>query len=270
MPPDCGRRALTCHAPAAPWRTVYYAVLNGVTATLEGIALVTSLTAAPFENQAYRALVRDFDEESISACMAELHTLLFARWLVSPTAVQVIEIQDYLERRDRNGPPGGCADLLACVPRDAAPALREQFRADLAIVPSPTPLDRDGSHRSLVGEVMERTKDRRGGLDLTLSRMSAEIGLSAKYLGQEFHRVAGIRYRDYSRTLRMLHAALLLLAGDAGAPVKHFAYEMGYRDEGDFTRDFSRVFLTSPGAYRKRYRPPCSMELPLAAAQHYS
>jgi transcriptional regulator GlxA family with amidase domain len=116
----------------------------------------------------------------------------------------------------------------------------------------------DGSRKepaiSTVAEVMQRTKTCRGDIGLTLRRMSTQVDLPAKYLGQEFHDIAGIRFRDYSRTVRLLHAARLLSPTDGAPSLKEVAHRAGYGDEGDFGRDFSRVFLQGPAAYRRSYR----------------
>ena len=88
------------------------------------------------------------------------------------------------------------------------------------------------------------------GLDM--ATIAAACGVHPVYLARRFRRFFGCTPADYQRACRIEHAAVRLRASDE--PLAAIASGCGFVDQAHFTRAFARMFATSPGAYRRRYR----------------
>jgi len=89
--------------------------------------------------------------------------------------------------------------------------------------------------------------------ELTMSEVAREVGVHPVHLARVFRRFFGCTPAEYVRQRRIEHAAALVRAGVQ--PLAEIALACGFVDQSHFTRAFVRTFATSPGAYRKRYRP---------------
>lgn len=88
--------------------------------------------------------------------------------------------------------------------------------------------------------------------NISLESLSQECNLSPNYFHRIFTGVFDVSPLNYIRNLRMDEAIRQLVY--TSQPVKSIAYNVGYEDEAYFSRVFSKMFETSPGAYRKRFK----------------
>jgi AraC-like DNA-binding protein len=87
-----------------------------------------------------------------------------------------------------------------------------------------------------------------GSIRLNLAETSTVLGLSEAYLLRLFHRAVGKTFREYSREVRMIHAAELLK--QSSQSTKQIATSCGYSDVGNFRRDFKMIYGTTPRKFR--------------------
>jgi YesN/AraC family two-component response regulator len=83
---------------------------------------------------------------------------------------------------------------------------------------------------------------------LSLKSIGSTLGVSESHLGRLFCQRTGTTFRDYLRAVRMLKAITLLKS--SSQPVKLVASALGYSNEGNFCRDFRKVFGMSALRYR--------------------
>ena len=89
--------------------------------------------------------------------------------------------------------------------------------------------------------------------ELTMAAIASEVGVHPVYLARVFRRFFGETPADYLRRCRIERAAALVRG--TARPLVEIAVTCGFVDQSHFTRAFARTFATSPGAYRRRYRP---------------
>ncbi len=88
---------------------------------------------------------------------------------------------------------------------------------------------------------------------LSVTRLAAEVGMSATSLHRHFKAVTGYSPLAYQRYLRLLEARRLLLSG--AAPVTSTAFAVGYGSASQFSREYKRMFGEAP-ARDVRLRDP--------------
>jgi AraC-like DNA-binding protein len=104
---------------------------------------------------------------------------------------------------------------------------------------------------------------------LTVADMAAAAGLSSAYFSREFKRAFGESPHQYLLTRRLERAAALLRVTDW--PVADICFAVGAGSVGSFTASFSRVFGTSPVAYRQSWPPAARfVRIPRCVAMAYA
>ena len=88
---------------------------------------------------------------------------------------------------------------------------------------------------------------------LTVADLAREAGLSRAHFSREFTRTFGESPHQYLLTRRLERAAALLRNTDR--TVTDICFAVGLNSLGSFTASFSRVFGTSPLAYRAAFPP---------------
>lgn len=88
---------------------------------------------------------------------------------------------------------------------------------------------------------------------LTLSQLARRLGYSPHYTTRQFHRLAGMRFRDYLRKRRLAFAAIELRDSTAG--ILSIAIRYGFGSQEAFTRAFKTAFGITPGMYRRKLVP---------------
>ncbi len=86
--------------------------------------------------------------------------------------------------------------------------------------------------------------------DLTLSDVSALLGVPARQVSQLVNTRFGVNFPAFMNQLRVREAALLL-TGRQDKPIKVVMFESGFRSKSIFNREFQRAFGVSPSAFRK-------------------
>ncbi len=178
--------------------------------------------------------------------------------------------------------PAVVADLLLTLPdavaRDAPsfatapadPAVLEPFGRLLRLLATPAdapvlagPFQRELCYRLLQGPLGDtlRQVGRRGSRfaqvrtaadwigenadkPLSVTRLAADVGMSATSLHRHFKSVTGYSPLAYQRYLRLLEARRLLLSG--ALPVTTTAFTVGYASASQFSREYKRMFGAAP------------------------
>jgi AraC-like DNA-binding protein len=97
--------------------------------------------------------------------------------------------------------------------------------------------------------------DARYSEPLGVDDLARAAGLSRAHFSREFRRAFGESPHAYLLTRRLERAAALLRTTDRS--VAHICFTVGLKSVGSFTTSFTRIYGTSPTAYRKRF-PPAS------------
>lgn len=87
--------------------------------------------------------------------------------------------------------------------------------------------------------------------NLSLSNLSALVGLSPAHFGRLFKSQTGLSPAKRLKGLRMERAKHLL--STSLLSVKQIMGMVGYSDKSDFTRDFKAAFGLTPSDYRKTF-----------------
>lgn len=91
------------------------------------------------------------------------------------------------------------------------------------------------------------------GEDLSLARLSAEIGLAPSYLIRSTARATGLTPHGHVLRARLAYARRLLLAG---TPAAEAALSAGFCDQSHLIRQFQRHYGVTPGALIRHLGPP--------------
>lgn len=94
-------------------------------------------------------------------------------------------------------------------------------------------------------------------LRLTIRALSEGLRLSEHYLGKLVKDSTGMTFRQHLRKVRMEHAQALLR--DRSLPVKEIAALEGYREPGNFSKDFRRFSGMAPTEYREQIMDDASI-----------
>jgi AraC family transcriptional regulator len=89
--------------------------------------------------------------------------------------------------------------------------------------------------------------------ELTMASVARDVGVHPVYLARMFRRFFGCSPAEYVRRCRVERAAAMVRG--SARPLSEIALACGFVDQSHLTRAFGRTFATSPGAYRRRYRP---------------
>jgi len=83
---------------------------------------------------------------------------------------------------------------------------------------------------------------------LTVAQMAADIGLSRSRFEHLFKQSTGDGFKTRLRRLRLMKARALL--SEYKLSIKEIAFRCGYSNLPSFSRDFKKLFLTSPSLLR--------------------
>jgi AraC-like DNA-binding protein len=88
---------------------------------------------------------------------------------------------------------------------------------------------------------------------LGVEDMARAAGLSRAHFSREFRRAFGVSPHAYLLTRRLERAASMLRTTDRS--IADVCWSVGLRSLGSFTSSFTRMFGSSPAAYRTRFPP---------------
>ena len=95
--------------------------------------------------------------------------------------------------------------------------------------------------------------DARYAEDLSVATLARAAGLSPSHFSREFRRTFGESPHQYLLTRRLERAAALLRNTDRS--VTDICFAVGLASLGSFTTTFTRVYGSSPSAYRAGFAP---------------
>lgn len=84
---------------------------------------------------------------------------------------------------------------------------------------------------------------------LTLTDLSADMGMSEDHFGRLFKRATGMPAHQFVIRCRVDRARRLL--AETATPIAEIAFECGFADQVHLTRSFRRIVGTTPAAFRK-------------------
>lgn len=106
------------------------------------------------------------------------------------------------------------------------------------------------THHPLMLRVKEYLNEHYANPDLSLTFLSSEFELNAKYLSQMFKEEFGVNFLDYLGNFRIQQAKRLLL--ESGESVQEIGVQVGYPNVRSFMRVFKKLTGVTPGEYRKK------------------
>lgn len=99
----------------------------------------------------------------------------------------------------------------------------------------------DGRARRVAVALVRRPSD-----DRSIDEWAGSVHTSRKTLGRLFREDTGLSFSEWRTTVRLQHAAALLVAGE---PVGRTARAVGFRDASSFIVAFRRLFGVTPGDF---------------------
>lgn len=105
------------------------------------------------------------------------------------------------------------------------------------------------SRDDLISQIFSYISSNYSNPSLSLTEIASHFNMNASYLSRFFRQTAGLPISKYIIDFRMTKAVALLKRKDLS--VKYIAISVGYSDPLYFSREFSRLFRTSPSSYRK-------------------
>lgn len=93
--------------------------------------------------------------------------------------------------------------------------------------------------------------------DISLVRLATECGLSSRHFARAFRQSTGLSPHRWLMQCRVERARELL--ADRGHSLTEIALTCGFADQSHFTRAFSAIFGTSPGAWRRINGKPAGL-----------
>ncbi len=103
----------------------------------------------------------------------------------------------------------------------------------------------------LILQKVQRHLDLHFHADFSLEELSRQFGINTFKLKYGFKKLTGSSVKQYMLSLRLEYAHQLIQKTDA--PITEIAYDLGYRQPGNFTRAFTKKFGISPDALRKGF-----------------
>ena len=85
--------------------------------------------------------------------------------------------------------------------------------------------------------------------NLSLNKISNALGLSSSYLSTLFKKETGITFSEYTKSIKIRHAKILLKS--SMLEINEIVFELGYKNISNFYRDFKSVENLTPLEYRK-------------------
>lgn len=116
-----------------------------------------------------------------------------------------------------------------------------------------TPAELPETQHSLEDTLVQRTCDlvhQRFAEAVTLQEVSHALGVSPQHLTKRFKKTVGTTVHEYLLRYRVERAKEFLSA--SRRPIKQIAFDVGFKSVHHFTRVFSRLEHTPPGAWRER------------------
>ena len=121
---------------------------------------------------------------------------------------------------------------------------------DVAQIPSDPLTGPAKDHAEVVAQQIARYLRDNCGRPLSLRDVAAQVHLSKRHINRVFHRKMGISIMEYLTSVRMDHAAHLLL--ERHRPTKEVAHAVGYPDVRYFITVFHRRMGLTPAAFRRQ------------------
>ncbi|WP_028553128.1 helix-turn-helix domain-containing protein [Paenibacillus sp. UNC451MF] len=106
------------------------------------------------------------------------------------------------------------------------------------------------THHPLMLRVKEYLNEHYANPELSLTYLSDEFELNAKYLSQMFKEEFGVNFLDYLGNVRIQQAKRLLL--ESGESIQEIGVQVGYPNVRSFMRVFKKLTGVTPGEYRKK------------------
>ncbi|WP_282939421.1 helix-turn-helix domain-containing protein [Paenibacillus sp. RC67] len=106
------------------------------------------------------------------------------------------------------------------------------------------------THHPLMLRVKEYLNEHYANPDLSLTYLSGEFELNAKYLSQMFKEEFGVNFLDYLGNVRIQQAKRLLM--ETGESIQEIGIQVGYPNVRSFMRVFKKLAGVTPGEYRKK------------------
>lgn len=121
---------------------------------------------------------------------------------------------------------------------------------DVARIPADPLTGSAKDHAEVVAQQIARYLRDNRGRPLSLRDVAAQVHLSERHINRVFHRTMGVSIMEYLTSVRMDHAAHLLL--ERYAPTKEVAHAVGYPDVRYFTTVFRQRMGLTPAAFRRQ------------------
>lgn len=106
------------------------------------------------------------------------------------------------------------------------------------------------THHPLMQQVKEYINEQYANADLSLTHLSGEFDVNAKYLSQIFKDEIGVNFLDYVANVRIQQAKKLLL--ETNGSVQEIGMQVGYPNVRSFMRVFKKLANMTPGEFRKK------------------
>ena len=105
---------------------------------------------------------------------------------------------------------------------------------------------------SLISQIKGYIDENYADCNMSLTSVSAEVGLNPTYLSSYFKEQTGINFQNYLARIR-LEASLSLLV-DSELSVNEAAVQVGYSNTAVYIRNFKKVYGVTPGQYRDSHK----------------
>ncbi len=177
----------------------------------------------------------------------------FDRWLALHLGEQRMDLDAYIAQTDGSQPHLWPAHYENFPPDSATEPEVRLFRCDLTANLAVIRADRDLTQKERpsawrVRVLLDAALRARGSVGLSLKDSCQRLRISENYLAVIFKEVAGVGFRQWLRSVRIAESADLLVAGTNS--VGEVAASVGYREAGNFVREFRTELGIPPGEFR--------------------
>ncbi len=111
---------------------------------------------------------------------------------------------------------------------------------------------RSRKNSSLIGQIKGYINENYADCNMSLTSVSAEVGLNSTYLSSYFKEQTGVNFQNYLARIR-LEASLPLLV-HSELSVNEAAVQVGYSNTAVYIRNFKKVYGVTPGMYKDRHK----------------